>query len=67
MSKKKAIPKGGRKRSEVVKDLGLHAYSGDVPLGNNNPTMVEGILWGHGGVPNRPPRGSLKPLKEIKN
>lgn len=49
--KKKSIPLHGRDSDKVDRDLGLHKYSTDVPLGNNDPTVVQGKLYG--GMPNR--------------
>lgn len=56
------IPRYGRSRTEVRDDL-LRAYSADVPLGNNNPTVVQGELYG--GMPNRSrmARGGLRQLR----
>ncbi len=48
--KNKKIPKWGRSRKEVNKDLGLRQFSHDVPLGNTDPTVVQGTLGG--GMPN---------------
>lgn len=45
------VPPWGRSEQHVQADLGLHSYSGDVPLGNNNPTVVQGVMFG--GMPNR--------------
>lgn len=59
------IPKHGRKESAVAKSIGLHTYSSDVPLGNTDPTMVQGTLLGNGGVPNGSQRatGRLRAYK----
>lgn len=61
--KKKAkskIPPWGRSEKHVQKDMGLRKFSTDVPLGNTDPTMVQGKLYGNGGVPNRASRGGLR-------
>lgn len=52
------IPKHGRKEGQVAKSIGLHSYASSVPLGNTDPTMVQGTLRGHGGVPNAPGRST---------
>lgn len=65
MPKRKKIPKHGRKESHVLKDMARDAaqFSGDVPLGNTGPTVVQGVL--EGGMPNksRMARGRLKAQK----
>jgi len=46
---KRDIPPWGRSEKHVQKDLGLRKFSGDVPLGNTDPTVVQGKLYGAGG------------------
>lgn len=46
-AKKAKIPKHGRSESDVLKEIGLHSYAGDVPLGNNSPTVVQGVMYGN--------------------
>lgn len=60
---KRKIPKWGRSESHVQKDMGLHKYSADVPLGNNDPTVVQGVMYG--GMPNasRKATGGLRTWK----
>lgn len=65
-SPKKKIPKHGRSYSDVVKDVsmgGLEDYSADVPLGNTDPTVVQGVIWG--GMPNasRMAKGRLRQFR----
>lgn len=57
---KGAIPKYGRPEKHVQKDLGLQKFSSNVPLGNNDPTVVQGVMYG--GMPNssRRARGPLR-------
>lgn len=59
-AKSKSIPKHGRSEKHVQADLGLRKFSSDVPLGNNDPTVVHGKLYG--GMPNksRVARGRLR-------
>lgn len=59
-AKKGDIPKYGRPEKSVRKELGLRTYSADVPLGNNDPTVVRGVMYG--GMPNSSRRavGNLK-------
>lgn len=58
------VPPWGRKESKIKKDLGLHNYSADVPLGNTDPTVVQGKLYSGGGSGmNRPARGGLRRQK----
>lgn len=58
--KAKGIPKHGRSEADVSRDLGLQNYSADVPLGNTDPTVVQGVMYG--GMPNRSraARGGLR-------
>lgn len=60
--KKKAgkIPPWGRSESEIRAEMELETYSPNVPLGNNNPTIVQGVIYG--GMPNDPrmARGRLR-------
>lgn len=60
---KGAIPKYGRSEKHVQKDLGLQQYSSDVPLGNTDPTEVQGVMYG--GMPNasRKATGRLRAYK----
>lgn len=57
----KKIPSYGRKRSQVSKDLGLHTFSADVPLGNTDPTVVQGKMYNQN-LPNasRTAKGGLR-------
>lgn len=59
-AKKGSIPSYGRPEKHVQKDLGLRKFSSDVPLGNTDPTVVQGKLYG--GMPNRSriARGALR-------
>lgn len=59
---KRKIPPWGRSEKHVQKDMGLRKFSADVPLGNTNPTMVQGKMVG--GMPNnsRKATGRLKTL-----
>lgn len=59
-STKGKIPKHGRSESDVLKEIGLHSYAGDVQLGNTGPTVVQGVMYG--GMPNEPrrARGGLR-------
>lgn len=50
-NKKAKIPKHGRSEKDVRKDIGLQSFSPNVPLGNNDPTVVQGVMYG--GMPNR--------------
>lgn len=71
MPKKKAakskkangIPKYGRPEADVRKDIGLQSFAADVPLGNTDPTVVRGVMYG--GMPNfsRMARGNLRTYK----
>jgi len=45
------IPTYGRKRSEVYADIGLHTYATSVPLGNTDPTVVQGKMYNQN-IPN---------------
>lgn len=61
MPKKRKIPTYGRKEKHVKKDIdSLRNYSADVHLGNTDPTVVQGKIYG--GMPNRSrmARGGLK-------
>jgi hypothetical protein len=56
---KKRIPPEGRPLKEVQKDMQrLRKFSTDVPIGNTDPTVVRGKLYG--GMPNHPARGGLR-------
>lgn len=59
---KRKIPKWGRSEKQLRNDPGLRKFSADVPLGNTDPTMVQGKMVG--GMPNnsRKATGRLKPL-----
>lgn len=59
---KRKVPPWGRKESAVQQDVGLN-YSHDVPLGNTDPTVVQGVMYG--GMPNksRKATGGLKKQK----
>lgn len=50
-AKKGSIPRHGRPEKHVQADLGLRKFTTDVPLGNNDPTVVQGKLYG--GMPNK--------------
>lgn len=68
MPRKKKVPKWGRKESEITAALDAeHGYSADVPLGNTDPTMVQGVMYG--GMPNASRRaaGSLRVQRGKRN
>lgn len=61
---KSKIPPWGRSEKHVRRDMGLHDnFAADVPIGNTDPTVVQGRLYG--GMPNRSRKatGGLKQLK----
>lgn len=65
-TKRKKVPRWGRSEKDLKKDMGMgdaHDYSADVPLGNTDPTMVQGVMYG--GMPNasRQARGRLRTQK----
>lgn len=61
--KQRKIPKHGRSLGEINEELGLQTYSADVPIGNTDPTVVQGVM--HGGMPNasRRAKGRLRELR----
>lgn len=38
------IPPWGRSVNDIAGDLGLQDFSADVPLGNTDPTVVQGVM-----------------------
>lgn len=62
-SKKAKIPKHGRSESDVRKDMGLQDFAADVPLGNTDPTVVFGKLYGNMPNNSRMARGGLRQFR----
>jgi hypothetical protein len=61
--KKAKIPKYGRPLKDVQKDMGLKNYSSNVPLGNTDPTVVRGKLYGNMPNQSRKATGRLRVQK----
>lgn len=63
--KKKATkaPPWGRSEQEIKNELYPEMFANDVPLGNNDPTVVQGVIYG--GMPNYPrmARGRLRTFR----
>lgn len=59
MPKRKKIPKWGRSEKDIDRERG-RSWSADVPIGNNDPTVVRGVMYG--GMPNasRRAKGALR-------
>lgn len=45
----RTVPPWGRPEKHVRKDEGLRKFSANVPLGNTDPTVVQGKMYGGGG------------------
>lgn len=62
------VPSYGRSQNEIDSDYSsLRGNSADVPLGNTDPTVVQGMMYG--GMPNASRRatGGLRELKGRRN
>lgn len=61
---KRSIPTWGRSQAALEADhAALHAYSADVPLGNNDATVRYGTMLG--GMPNVP-RMARGPMRQYR-
>lgn len=60
--KARSIPSWGRSQAALDAET-PHSFAADVPLGNNSPTVVQGVMWG--GMPNRS-RQAKGPLRQYR-
>lgn len=40
------VPPWGRSQEDLDREFGLLDFSADVPLGNTDPTVVQGVIYG---------------------